>query len=219
MPTAAPRAAVFIDHIERNLPDENDPRSRSILLRVLLLLLRVRHLPGFGFVSVKVFAQLEKSVLRAWPRSSFELTNVVACFFALDDPTIAEIREHMQKLLDEITPTDSLKAYFARTFGAACADTDHTVKAPNDAVRAMMLIAVVQSSIETLEDFTVTLCDVDDKRIRNAICEFYGANGFRLVFGSGSDIVRAQKAGIDLWIQFSNRSASDGYILVTVKDR
>jgi hypothetical protein len=218
MQVTAPPADVWIEQIQRSLPSENEPRSRNILLRVLLLLLQVRNLPDFELLPIKVFAALQGSIV--WPssRARFDLGPIVGCFFTLDDLTVAAIREHLQTLLNNAAPKPSLKEHFAKAFSISCADTDHIAKVGSNPAAIMTMLAItLENSINVLEDFTAkTPVPLTDTKIREAIRAFYAAQGYIVSFINGDGF--ADKDEHLLAIKYSNHSSgTDGNIMVTVR--
>ena len=213
--TALP-ASAFVEQIERNLPEQN--RSRIALIRTLLLLLRVRNLPDFLTIALKVLEQLEESISWPSPIARFELGNIVVCFSEFDDRTVTAIREGLQKLLSAVTPDYLLGTSLASALGATYTDTDRIAAAGNDVelVKPMLSIAL-HVSIYAVEDFTLKVgkC-VEDANIREAIRTFYANHGFKATYECCG--IRAENDHLKLWAEFSNHSFDDGHILVTVNE-
>jgi len=219
MQATAPPADVWVKQIQRSLPNENEPRSRSILLRAMLLLLQVRHLPGFELLPIEVFNALKDSIVWPSPRARFDLGPIVGCFFDLDDPTVSTIREHLQTLLNNAAPKPSLKDHFAKYFSVTCADTDHIAKVGNNPAAMMAMLGVtLENSIDVVEDFTVkTPVPLTNERIDGAISSFYTAQGYEVTFVEG-DVFADKDEEHLLAIKYSNHSGgTDGYIMVTVQ--
>lgn len=214
MQATAPPVSAILKRMDGDLPTE--PRSRRIVLRTLLVLLQIRHVTNFVLFPVKVFKQLEDKI--NWPshRNLMSLCTVIGCAFDLEDETVTAIREHLQSLLDE-NAGDSLKAHFAKTFGAACVDTDHMAKAYGDQAELTMLAIVVEHALDAVEDFTVTVnTPADDDQLHKTTGTYFVKHGYEVHYHEG--FVFAEKDGEVLYVKFANSSASNGTILVTVKE-
>ena len=214
--TTAPPAAAWIEKIQRNLPD--DPRSRNILVRVLLLLLQIRHAPEFWQLPTKVFAQLNVN----WPRhaSHFSLGPAAAAFSDIDEVTVEAIRGYLLTRLAELAPKNSLRAHLRRTFDLLCTDTDHLAHvADNPGAMIPMFMIVLKTGADVAEDFTMWCSlPLDDDDISTAIRMFYGPLGCD-VYDCESDGLIVVKDDEVLFIKFSNHSQTPDARrgLVTVK--
>jgi hypothetical protein len=217
--TAPPPASVWIEHIDRHLPRENANRSRITILRATLLLLQVRSLPDFVLVPGNVFGELEGLVVWPTQHARFQLAQIARCFFDFDDLTIAEIRQHLELLLDEAIPEPTLKEYFSTTFGATCADTDHLGKAVGcETCAKIMFQAALLSLVNALEDFTADVHGTvfSDEEVNKGVGEFYKTQGHAVTYSH--NLIFADKDGRSLSIAISNHSSTNGHLLVTVKD-
>lgn len=211
---SAPPVSAILKRMESDLPTES--RSRRIVLRTLLVLLQIRHLNNFMLFPVKVFEQLADKI--TWPsrRNLMSLSTVIGCAFDLEDETVAAIREHLQKLLDE-SDGDSLKAHFAKALGVTCADTDHMTKVNGKEAKLMMLAVVVEQTLDAVEDFTITVnVPVDDDQLYKTAGTYFIKHGYEV--RNDDDFVFAEKNDEMLYVKFTNSSATHGHIMVTVKE-
>ncbi len=211
--TAVP-ATTWINNIQYCLPD--NPRSRNVVARVLLLLLRIRNAPGFGSAAANAFTMLPTI---AWPDQFAEATlSSYACAFPfLDDAIIESIQGCLQKLLDENSPKDPLRPHLATTFGVTCADRDHLARVDdNPAAMVSMFMITLQTSVDVDEDFVMnTATPLSNEEISAAVRTFYETRGY--VVRSADNLFAVQKGDEQLGVKYSNLSATYHYVLVTVE--
>lgn len=209
-------AEAWIERIQGDLP--RDVRSKSIVAKILLLLLEIRHMTGFTPSTIRVFKWLDKIITWPGPVADIELANIASVFPGLDDVLISSLQAYLRAVLAENAPKDTLKEHFAVTFGAVCTDVDRIALAGGNEMTIMAMITVLlEDSNDTLEDFIAkTRVPVSDEAIEEAIRSFYAARKFDVLFFGGENII-ADIEGHLRSIAYENRSGEpDGYIAATV---